>query len=66
MQNIEVFYVSTAEAILNPDLEQAGYGTCTLPGWYWWSCCPGCLPDSDPFGPFETEAEALTDANNID
>lgn len=31
-------------------------------GWYWWSCFPGCLPDSDPFGPFETEAEALEDA----
>lgn len=31
-------------------------------GWYWWTCSPGCLPDSDPFGPFETEAEALADA----
>ena len=32
------------------------------PGWYWQSCFPGCLPDSDPVGPFETEAEALADA----
>ena len=32
------------------------------PGWYWWTCFPGCLPDSDPSGPFETEAEALADA----
>jgi len=31
-------------------------------GWYWWPCFPGCLPDSDPVGPFETEAEALADA----
>lgn len=30
--------------------------------WYWWSCFPGCLPDSDPVGPFKTEAEALADA----
>lgn len=30
--------------------------------WYWWACFPGCLPDSEPFGPFETEAEALADA----
>jgi len=30
--------------------------------WYWWSCFPGCLPDGDPRGPFETEAEALADA----
>ena len=31
-------------------------------GWYWWSCFPGCLPDSDPEGPFPTEADALDDA----
>jgi hypothetical protein len=31
-------------------------------GWYWWTCFPGCMPDSDPFGPFATEAEALADA----
>lgn len=31
-------------------------------GWFWWSCLPGCLPDSSPFGPFESEQEALTDA----
>lgn len=30
--------------------------------WYWWSCLPGCLPNSDPIGPFDTEAEALADA----
>ncbi|WP_420431502.1 hypothetical protein [Candidatus Poriferisocius sp.] len=31
-------------------------------GWYWWACFPGCLPDGDPFGPFETEEEAVRDA----
>jgi hypothetical protein len=30
-------------------------------GWYWWSCFPGCLPDGDPIGPFETEQEAMAD-----
>src|ERR1017187_2208461 len=24
-------------------------------GWYWWSCFPGCLPDSEPNGPFDTQ-----------
>lgn len=33
-----------------------------LAGWYWWTCSPGCLPDSDASGPFETEDEALEDA----
>ena len=33
-------------------------------GWYWWACSPGCIPDGEPFGPFETEGEAIDDANN--
>jgi len=28
-------------------------------GWYYWYCLPGCLPDSSPVGPFETEAAAI-------
>lgn len=35
---------------------------CRGDGWYWWACFPGCLPDSDPVGPFATKAEALADA----
>jgi hypothetical protein len=31
-------------------------------GWYWVSCFPGCLPDSDPTGPFANCEEALADA----
>lgn len=34
----------------------------TASGWWYWFCLPGCLPDSDPVGPFETAAEALADA----
>jgi len=32
------------------------------PGWYWWACFPGCMPDGDPSGPFQTEQEAIDDA----
>jgi hypothetical protein len=32
--------------------------------WFWWTCFPGCIPDSDPFGPFDTQAEALADAQS--
>lgn len=35
-------------------------------GFYWWSCFPGCIPDSDPIGPFETEEDAVKDAQQID
>ena len=33
-------------------------------GWYWWACFPGCLPYSEPRGPFNTEAVALYDAQD--
>ena len=33
------------------------------PGWYWWSCFPGCLPDSDPMGPFAYSQQAHEDAD---
>jgi hypothetical protein len=51
LPDIEIFYSS--------DVNGTGF---TEPGWYWWACFPGCLPNSDPIGPFKTEAEALEDA----
>lgn len=30
--------------------------------WWYWFCFPGCMPDSDPVGPFDSEDEALEDA----
>jgi len=33
-------------------------------GWYWQACFPGCLPDGDAFGAYETEAEAIAAAND--
>ena len=41
-----------------------GEGDCLGSGWYYWFCLPGCMPDSEPMGPFETEAEALEDARD--
>ena len=35
-----------------------------LSGWYYWACFPGCLPDSDPIGPFDTEEEAIAAAQS--
>jgi len=34
------------------------------PGFYFWWCFPGCLPESSPFGPFETESEAVEAAQD--
>ena len=33
-------------------------------GFYWWPCFPGCLPDGDPIGPFESEQDAIKDATD--
>ena len=66
LPNVEVFGVSQMEVNYNlANLDHADEYTITEPGWYWWSCFPGCLPDSDPFGPFATEAEAIADAQEV-
>jgi hypothetical protein len=62
LPDCEVFYVSQLEVNYNlENLDHADEYTLTEAGWYWWSCFPGCMPDSYPFGPFETEAEATAD-----
>ncbi len=60
LPDVEVFHSSDypAEADAEP-LE---------PGWYYWYCLPGCLPDSEPFGPFESAEsaiEAMREENEI-
>lgn len=35
-------------------------------GIYYWACMPGCLPDSDPVGPFATLDDAHADAARLD
>ncbi len=59
LPDLEVFYLTRSEAkeMARERGELGGFA-----GWYYWFCFPGCLPDSDPIGPFETEAEALADA----
>jgi hypothetical protein len=57
---IEVFYRTIAEnreyGVVDSD------GDPLDSGWYWWSCFPGCLPDSEPMGPFDSEIEAIADS----
>lgn len=31
-------------------------------GFYYWFCLPGCLPDSEPSGPYATVRDAILDA----
>ena len=34
------------------------------PGFYWWSCFPGCIPDGSASGPFKSEQDAIKDATD--
>lgn len=59
LPDVEVFW-HDGRTILDAD------GVEYLPeGWYWWSCFPGCLPDGDPIGPFDTEADAIEDSIQV-
>jgi hypothetical protein len=55
LPNIEIFWSEDMDASDGEPFE---------PGYYWWACFPGCLPDGEPNGPFETEEEALEDAQS--
>jgi hypothetical protein len=38
----------------------------TLPeGWYFWSCFPGCMPEGDPNGPYDSEDAAWAAADEM-
>jgi hypothetical protein len=52
--SFEVFWQETNIGLERP-LQQ---------GWYWWACFPGCIPDGEPSGPFNTSREAYDDARN--
>ncbi len=53
--SFEIFYMDKDRALrYAPELG---------PGWYWWPCTFGCLPDSDPTGPFAYSQQAHHDAD---
>lgn len=65
LPDIEVYCI-TASDVANFQPENEGADPPPEPGWYWWACFPGCLPDGEPIGPFATEAEAIADAQSGD
>lgn len=60
LPDIEIWCVSEDD-IKNRLPHAEGYRIAEA-GWYWWTCFPGCLPDCEPNGPYESEAEALNAA----
>jgi len=59
LPDVEIIYM-TPERLKGLSYDTAGTG------WYWASGFPGCLWDSDPIGPFQTEQEAINDARDCD
>ena len=58
--SFEIFWQNAQQATWS------GHGEPTeelTPGWYWWSCFPGCMPDSGRNGPFASSRQALEDAD---
>ena len=70
LPNVEVFYVNEFAAAYsvsqngNGSNDDLDYIVADRAGWYWWSCFPGCLPDGEPSGPFDTEQEAVNDTQD--
>ena len=61
LPDLEVFYRTDA-ACRADGWHQIGDAPGANEGWYYWFCFPGCMPDSEPMGPFPSEVEALADA----
>lgn len=70
LPDVEVFYMDEIDCKRRQEEYEMGLSLNTpevfefTPGWYWWACLPGCLPDSDPIGPFDTEQDAIDDAQS--
>ena len=60
LPDVEVFYFNGDGRAMPCMID--GDGAIADFGWYYWFCSPGCLPDSEPTGPFKTKQEALDDA----
>lgn len=60
LPDLETFYRTREEN--RADAWRDGCDDVMESGWFYWYCFPGCLPDSEPIGPFDTEDSALDDA----
>jgi len=59
LSDIEIFYMPEEYIASLPEADRHDWEI----GWYWWYCQPGCLPDSEPFGPFDSREDAEKDYN---
>lgn len=58
LPDVEVFYADKGEVTWE------GQEGPSEAGYYYWYCFPGCMPEGDAQGPFETEEEAIQAAQD--
>lgn len=58
--SVEIFYRYKSSPHVDQD------GEWPADGIYWQACFPGCLPDGDPMGPFDTPFNAYEDWKRMD
>ncbi len=64
LPDVEVFYLSESDLDgiradnEGPHDEEDDEDT-REPGWYYWYCFPGCMPEGDMTGPYATEDDAI-------
>lgn len=63
LPDCEVFHLSAAD-IKSGDMRDDD-GDRYKPGWYFWFCFPGCIPDGAPLGPYDTQDEAIASARAL-
>ena len=59
--SFEVFHAQGRENVDYHDLPE--FQCITGAGFYWQACFPGCIPDGDAIGPFDSETAAIADAD---
>jgi len=59
--SFEVFWFDAEDEDIDAYMENKASS-----GWYWRSCFPGCMPDSEKVGPFASSSQAYDNANEVD
>lgn len=60
LPDCEVFYANTGELHIDGMDDEPSEA-----GFYFWFCFPGCMPESEPYGPYPTEQAAIDAARDM-
>lgn len=64
-RNLEVFELNYTETETEHGETELDLNGGDDTAWFYWVSLPGCLPESEPFGPFSTMKAALDHAEQL-